>query len=169
MRTVAATLLAVLSVGCGAGQHAGRDPTPIAVSPACSEAFDAAQAALTGRAEPGSPAPHAPVSPVPTTVAGSLADLYPTIAACGTTDEWFEAYRAHPTPLTADVAPSEALRALCSAGRGRRDVASSELCARVRVEQTVPDPRSAKRGARTDPGPGAPPRIHSTVNARYMS
>lgn len=101
----------LLLLGACADGTAEAEPTPRPISAECREAF--AAAVETEERDIGRDAEEG------TLVEGSLRYLLPTIEACQTTDEWFEAYRGYTTEATEGIAPSSALRSLCEKADAR--------------------------------------------------
>lgn len=130
MRTSALVALTAASglllAACGDEAEPVEEPTPRAVSQECQDAFNEAHAAMEEREDERIPEGGS-YEGGPTL--GSLNELKPTVPACSTTDEWFEAYRATWSERTEGISPSQALRTLCRS----RDVEGEELCQQIVV------------------------------------
>lgn len=105
--------LAVAVVACGDEPEVRAEPTPIPVSDECRQAFRDVVAVTEDTTDDGDEDEAVRDSGVG---AGSLSDLRPTLDACATTTEWFEAYRATWTERTEGISPTAALRTLCDRG-----------------------------------------------------
>lgn len=142
MRTTTALLgvalvLALSAGACSGGQpEAQEGPTVRPVSQECRQAFadvPADPAALSGDVAPTDPA-----SPLPTEVGGAFVDLYGTVAACGSVDEWTEAYRGQSLAMTKNADPISALRTLCQSADDEQ-IRSDPLCQDVALTDAVSD------------------------------
>ncbi len=119
-------LLAAAVAACDDEPEVRAEPTPIAISDGCRQAFQEVVAEETTDDEDGAVRDSG-------VGAGSLSDLRPTLDACATTTEWFEAYRATSTERTEGITPTAALRTLCDPGRDgeARDAA---VCQQIVVD-----------------------------------
>jgi hypothetical protein len=119
MMVAVAGLAALVVAACGNETAAREEPTPRPISAECRGAFEAA----TELEDPdlGREDEQRGIG------RGSLLYLEPTLEACQTTTEWFEAYRAYASEATEGIPPSSALRTLC---RTTRDEAlqTGSLC-----------------------------------------
>jgi hypothetical protein len=121
---------AVLAVGCADEPEPQQEPTPRAVSAGCQEAFAAADREWhdPGREEEEGRLREGPRQ-------GSIRELFPTLTACDSTEEWLEAYRGAPMEATAELPASEVLRTICASAVQRDDVDSGQPCEGVALEE----------------------------------
>jgi hypothetical protein len=124
-------VVALLVVACEREPEPEAAPSPIPVSEECREAFADAVAAVEeydedDEADPDDTLPGGGVG------AGTLNELRPTLTACTSTTEWFEAYRAHWTERTEGIAPSAALRTLCD--RAGDEAREAEVCRQIVID-----------------------------------
>lgn len=128
-----------LSVAACAGEAEPQDePTPRTVSQECRDAFQSAHEEMEASDDEredagdfGGGLGH-----------GSLSGLEPTVTACSTTDEWYEAYRATWSERTEGVSPSSALRTLCRSGRDQ-PLRDQGLCQQIVVDAPDDQPGDA--------------------------
>lgn len=142
MRTTTAllgvALVVALSAGaCSSGQPEAQDgPTVRSVSEECRQAF--ADVPTDSAALAGDIAPTDPASPLPTEVSGAFVDLYGTVTACGSVDEWTEAYRGQQLAMTRNADPISALRTLCQSADDEQ-IRSDPVCQDVQLPDAVSD------------------------------
>jgi hypothetical protein len=119
LATPALIAAGLLLLGACADGTAEAGPTPRPISAECRESFAAAteveERDIGREHEEG------------TLAEGSFRHLLPTLEACQTTEEWFEAYRGYTTAATEGVAPSSALRSLCDKADAR-EMDSARIC-----------------------------------------
>lgn len=150
-RLVAAVLLGlVVLTGCGGSPEAQESPTVRPVSAECDEAFDEVPTAAPSLAEP---APTAPVSPIPTDPRGAFGDLYGAVQACDSVEEFAEAFRGHPLPITRSTDAVSALRVLCRSTNSE-EIRGTAICQEVGVPDTVTDTKENDADLETPESPG---------------
>lgn len=157
MRTTTAllgvALVVALSAGaCSSGQpEAQEGPTVRSVSEECRQAF--ADVPEDSAALAGDVARSDPASPHPTEVSGAFVDLYGTVTACGSVDEWTEAYRGQRLAMTRNSDPVSALRTLCQSADDEQ-VRSDPLCQDVALPDAVADTRDNDADLEATESPG---------------
>jgi hypothetical protein len=121
---------ALLLVACGDEAEPVEEPTPRAISQECLDAFNEAHAEMEDREDERIPE-GGQYEGGPTV--GTLNELKPTVPACSSTEEWFEAYRATWSERTEGISPSQALRTLCRSTRDET-IRDAEVCQEIVVE-----------------------------------
>lgn len=124
-------VVAILLGACSSGQPEVQEgPTVRSVSAECRQAF--AEVPTESAAFEGDPAPDDPASPLPTEAGGAFVDLYGTVTACGSVDEWTEAFRGQRLAMTRNADPVSALRTLCGSADDEQ-VRTDPICRDVQV------------------------------------
>lgn len=133
-------LVVALSTGaCTGGQpEAQEGPTVRTVSQDCRQAF--ADVPGDSAALAGDVAPSDPASPQPTEISGAFVDLYGTVTACGSVDEWTEAYRGQRLAMTRNSDSVSALRVLCQSADDEQ-IRTDPICQDVALPDAVADTR----------------------------
>lgn len=150
-RLVVAVLvgLVVLS-GCGGSPEVEESPTVRQVSAECDEAFDAIPTAAPSLAEP---VPTEPASPVPTDPRGAFGDLYGAVQACDSVEEFAEAFRGHPAPITLNTDAVSVLRVLCRS-TDSDEIRGAPICEQVGLPDAVADTQDNDAELETPESPG---------------
>lgn len=134
-----AVAAAVTLGACSSGQpEAQEGPTTRPVSAECQQAF--AQVPTEPAELAGAAAPSAPVSPVPTIVGGAFGDLYGTVTACSSVEEWTEAFRGRRLSVTRNADPVTTLRVLCRNANAER-IRSAAVCVEIELPDAPADTR----------------------------
>lgn len=145
-----ATAVVVLA-GCSSGSPQAQDsPTVLPVSAECDEAFEAVPTSAPSLAEP---VPTAPVSPIPTDARGAFGDLFGAVRACDSVDEFAEAFRGHPLPITRNTNAISVLRALCRSTKSE-EIRTTAICAEVEVPDAAIDTKENDADLEPTESPG---------------
>lgn len=135
---ITAALATALVLGaCSSGQEPQEGPTDRDVSAECRQAFAAVPTEPPQLADPG---PTAPPSPVPVELKGAFVDLFPTVTACGSVEEWVEAFRGQNLAITRNADPVSVLRALCQSSDEER-IRTAPVCQEVQITSAGVDTR----------------------------